>query len=63
MNKDSFNLGTFRIVPTIRKNPFAQQNSYRYTDYAEEGRPTGLPEPEIDVTEAQALLAQFMLKR
>jgi hypothetical protein len=63
MNPEDVKRYTFRIVPTIRKNPFAQHDSYKYTDYAEEGRPTGLPEPEIDVTEAQALLAQFMLKR
>jgi hypothetical protein len=63
MNPEDVKRYTFRIVPTIRKNPFAQQNSYRYTDYVEEGRPTGLPEPEIDVTEARALLAQFTLKR
>ena len=63
MNPEDVKRYTFRIVPTIRKNPFAQQNPYKYTEYTEEGRPTGLPEPEIDVTEARALLAQFTLKR
>lgn len=63
MNPEDVKRYTFRIVPTVRKNPFAQSNSYRYEQYVEEGRPTGLPEPEIDVTEARDLLAQFTLKR
>ena len=62
MNPEDVKRYTFRIVPTIRKNPFAQSNSYRYEQYVEEGR-VELPGPELDVTEARDLLAQFTLKR
>jgi ABC-type ATPase with predicted acetyltransferase domain len=63
MNPEDVKRFTFTIVPTIRKNPFAQNSYYKFAQYEEEGRPTGLPEPEIDVTEAKNLLAQFTLKR
>lgn len=62
MNPEDVKRYTFRIVPTIRKNPFAQDSYYKYEQYIEEGR-VELPEPEIDVTEARDLLAQFTLKR
>ena len=63
MNPEDVKRYTFRIVPTIRKNPFAQADAYKHKEYIEEGRPTGLPEPEMDVTEAKNLIAQFTLKR
>lgn len=64
MNPNEFNHlnMSFRIVPTVRKNPYAQKSAYKFKQYIEEGR-VELPEPELDVTQARDLLAQFTLKR
>jgi hypothetical protein len=52
----------YRIVPVLRNAQYQVQDSYKHREYTEAGMPQGI-EPEMDVTEAQALLAQFTLKR
>ncbi len=50
------------IVPVLRSAQYQVQDSYKHREYTEAGMPQGI-EPEMDVSEAQALLAQFTLKR
>lgn len=65
MNKDYFNLGTFRIVPTIGKNPWATQTAYKHSEYVEQGLPT-MPEAEepaeFDCSDALAVIANIKAK-
>lgn len=66
MNPNEFNHlnMSFTIAQTIRKpSPYqVQGNYYKFVDQVEEGLPF-IPEPELDVSEAKNLLAQFALKR
>ncbi len=65
MNKEYFNFGSWRIVPTIGKNPFAQPSNYKFTEYVEPGLPT-MPEPvepaEFDCSDALAVIANIKAK-
>ena len=61
MNPEDVKRYTFRLVPTIRKNPFSQDNYYKFSEYVEEGLPV-LPETEMDCTEAQSVIAMIKAK-
>lgn len=65
MNPEDVKRYTFQIVPTVRKNPFAQDSYYKYEKYIEEGRPV-LPEvsePEnMDCSDALAVIASIKAK-
>lgn len=52
----------FRIVPVLRNAQYEVKDSYKHSEHIEEGMPQ-FAEPELDVTEAKSLLAQFTLKR
>lgn len=56
-----FNM-SFRIVPTIGKNPFAQADAYKHTQHIEAGRPI-FPEPaepeNMDCSDALAVIASI----
>ena len=58
MNPEDVKLYTFRIVPTVRRNPFEQKSFYRFEEYVEPGCPT-IPDAELDCTEAQAVIARI----
>lgn len=65
MNPEDVKRYTFNIVPTIRKNPFAQTNYYKHEQYIEEGRPVipEVTEPEnLDCTDALAVIAGIKAK-
>ena len=60
MNPEDVKRYTFRIVPTIRKNPFAMKTEYRYEQYVEEGVPE-VPE-QLDCSDALAVIANIKAK-
>jgi len=63
MNPEDVRRYTFRIVPTIRKNLFAQSDYYKHEQYAEEGLPTGVnTEEKMDCSDALAVIANIKAK-
>ena len=65
MNPEDIKRYTFRIVPTIGKNPWAIQTVYKHNEYIEQGRPV-MPEAEepaeFDCSDALAVIASIKAK-
>lgn len=63
MNPEDVKRYTFRIVPTIRKNLFAQPSYYKFDQYVEEGLPTGIDTNEkLDCSEALEVITNIKAK-